>query len=406
MADSERAPKFAPFLGMAGAGFAMIFGCMGAAYGTFRSGAAVAAVGAERPDLVMKVRVLIAALASQTPWATTDALPVTPPDSHGGYHLGICARGVFTHSRGHESTAKATLLFVQWKHALSGWDLSGHDGAGCWIRDWCHRGIWDTRIREAVTDIRALGFAIDFCRGSGALWSFFGAMGCAAAIVFTCFGASYGMAKSSIGIMASSILRPDLIVRNLMPPILAGILSIYGLVVAVIISGDLKERLPIYSAFLQLGAGISVGLCGLAAGFAIGIIGDGGVRGVAQQPKLFVAMILILIFAEVLGLYGMIVALMLVTQKIILNQIPQPVINPTITTIPIPHLPTSIPAAAPPPGSAATNPVWLGIVVATPAPAAVHVAAVPGHASPLSDEQIFVALSIPTLTPAPPATVI
>lgn len=52
-----------------------------------------------------------------------------------------------------------------------------------------------------------------------------------------------------------------------MPPILAGILSIYGLVVAVIISGDLKERLPIYSAFLQLGAGISVGLCGLAAGY-------------------------------------------------------------------------------------------------------------------------------------------
>lgn len=41
---------------------------MGAAYGTFRSGAAVAAVGAERPDLVMKVRFLIAALASQTPW--------------------------------------------------------------------------------------------------------------------------------------------------------------------------------------------------------------------------------------------------------------------------------------------------------------------------------------------------
>lgn len=112
-------------------------------------------------------------------------------------------------------------------------------------------------------------------------------MGCAAAIVFTCFGASYGMAKSSIGIMSSSILRPDLIVRSkflfifplrillmctnpdLMPPILAGILSIYGLVVAVIISGDLKERLPIYSAFLQLGAGISVGLCGLAAGYVI-----------------------------------------------------------------------------------------------------------------------------------------
>lgn len=35
--------------------------------------------------------------------------------------------------------------------------------------------------------------------------------------------------------------------------------------------------------------------------FAIGIVGDAGVRGTAQQPRLFVGMILILIFAEVLG---------------------------------------------------------------------------------------------------------
>lgn len=54
-----------------------------------------------------------------------------------------------------------------------------------------------------------------------------------------------------------------------------------------------------------------MGLAGLAAGFAIGIVGDAGVRASAQQPKLFVAMILILIFAEVLGLYGLIVALLL-----------------------------------------------------------------------------------------------
>ena len=68
------------------------------------------------------------------------------------------------------------------------------------------------------------------------------------------------------------------------------------------------------SSFLQLGAGLSVGFSGLAAGFAIGIVGDSGVRGTAQQPRLFVGMILILIFAEVLGLYGLIVALVLSTR--------------------------------------------------------------------------------------------
>lgn len=49
-----------------------------------------------------------------------------------------------------------------------------------------------------------------------------------------------------------------------------------------------------YTGFIQLGAGLSVGLAGLAAGFAIGIVGNAGVRGTAQQPRLFVGMILIL----------------------------------------------------------------------------------------------------------------
>lgn len=40
---------------------------------------------------------------------------------------------------------------------------------------------------------------------------------------------------------------------------------------------------------------------GLAAGMAIGIVGDAGVRAVGQQDKIFVGMILILIFAEALG---------------------------------------------------------------------------------------------------------
>lgn len=82
---------------------------------------------------------------------------------------------------------------------------------------------------------------------------------------------------------------------------MAGIIGIYGLVVSVLISDGLKQELPLYTGFIQFGAGLSVGLSGLAAGFAIGIVGDAGVRGTAQQPRLFVGMILILIFAEVLG---------------------------------------------------------------------------------------------------------
>ena len=65
----------------------------------------------------------------------------------------------------------------------------------------------------------------------------------------------------------------------------------------------------LYTGFAHLAAGLCCGLSGMAAGMAIGIVGDAGVRAVGQQEKLFVGMILILIFAEALGLYGLITSL-------------------------------------------------------------------------------------------------
>lgn len=53
----------------------------------------------------------------------------------------------------------------------------------------------------------------------------------------------------------------------MMPPIMAGVVSIYGLVVSVLIVGGITDPLPLFSAFTQLGSGLAVGLCGLAAGY-------------------------------------------------------------------------------------------------------------------------------------------
>jgi len=147
--------------------------------------------------------------------------------------------------------------------------------------------------------------------------TFFSAMGATAAMVFSAFGAAYGTAKSGTGISAMAIMKPEMIMKSVLPVVMAGIIGIYGVVVAVLISQDmgtlstLDRSKSIMKGFTHLGAGLSVGLSGLAAGFAIGIVGDSGVRGTAQQPKLYVGMILILIFAEVLGLYGLITALVM-----------------------------------------------------------------------------------------------
>lgn len=141
---------------------------------------------------------------------------------------------------------------------------------------------------------------------------FFGFIGAAAALVFSCMGAAYGTAKSGVGIASMGVMRPELVMKSIVPVVMAGVLGIYGLIIAVIIStGVNAEGYALYDGFAHLASGLACGLAGLAAGMAIGIVGDAGVRANAQQPKLFVGMILILIFAEALALYGLIVGIIL-----------------------------------------------------------------------------------------------
>merc|ERR1712029_1136680 len=88
--------------------------------------------------------------------------------------------------------------------------------------------------------------------------------------------------------------------------------GIYGLIVAVILNGKMDaSAYGLFDGYAHLAAGLSCGLSGLGAGMAIGIVGDSGTRANAQEKGLFVGMILILIFAEALGLYVLIVAIVL-----------------------------------------------------------------------------------------------
>ena len=143
---------------------------------------------------------------------------------------------------------------------------------------------------------------------------FFGYMGIATALVFANLGAAYGTAKSGVGICSMGVLKPDLIIKSVIPVIMAGILGIYGLIVAVILQGKISGSNNNYSyksGFAHLSSGLCCGLSSLGAGIAIGIGGDAGVRALGQQDRIFVGMMLILIFAEALGLYGLIVALIM-----------------------------------------------------------------------------------------------
>ena len=56
-------------------------------------------------------------------------------------------------------------------------------------------------------------------------------------------GAAYGTAKSGTGIAAMSVMRPDLIMKSVIPVVMAGIIAIYGLVVSVLVANKREWNL-------------------------------------------------------------------------------------------------------------------------------------------------------------------
>lgn len=141
---------------------------------------------------------------------------------------------------------------------------------------------------------------------------FFGFGGICIGVVLACAGSAFGTAKCGIGLASASVINKTVIVRGLIAPIMAGIIGIYGLVFAIVILDSIKNTgYHVMKAYAHFGGGLSVGFTGLSAGLTIGISGQTGIIAFAQRPELFVGLTLVLIFGEVLGIYGMVISLVL-----------------------------------------------------------------------------------------------
>merc|ERR1719228_1475772 len=142
---------------------------------------------------------------------------------------------------------------------------------------------------------------------------FFGFIGAATALVFSNLGAAYGTAKSAVGVHSMGVISPSLVMKNLITVIMAGVLGIYGLIIAIILQQEIMKPggYSDFNGYAHLASGLACGLSSLSAGLAIGVVGDSGVRANGQEGDLYVPMVLILIFGEALGLYGLIIAIVL-----------------------------------------------------------------------------------------------
>jgi len=173
----------------------------------------------------------------------------------------------------------------------------------------------------------------------------FGYMGAASCMILANFGSAWGTWRAGVGVCRMGISYPKGVIKNIVPIVMAGVLGIYGLIVAVIITqaismpaADATTTYSVFNGWAHLAAGLCCGCSCLAAGGTIGVIGDVGVQcfgmkasagkrawssgedgdqsggdqqSVEEANKLYVGLLIMLIFSEALALYGLIVALIL-----------------------------------------------------------------------------------------------
>ena len=62
-------------------------------------------------------------------------------------------------------------------------------------------------------------------------------------------GAAYGTAKSGVGVAHMGVMRPELVTKSIVPVVMAGVLGIYGLIVAVMVTSAINPLAkPYYQA--------------------------------------------------------------------------------------------------------------------------------------------------------------
>mmetsp|Transcript_6794 Transcript_6794/g.11268 ORF Transcript_6794/g.11268 Transcript_6794/m.11268 type:complete len:208 (+) Transcript_6794:47-670(+) len=176
-----------------------------------------------------------------------------------------------------------------------------------------------------------------------------GYAGAASCIILANWGSAWGTWRAGLGVCKMGVNYSKGVMKNIVPIVMAGVLGIYGLIVAVIITqailppdSNQQTQYSIYNGWAHLAAGLCCGLSCLAAGGTIGIIGECGTqcfglkasggkrpwdkisddgdaneeaandaRNLDDSNKLYVGLLIMLIFAEALALYGLIVALIL-----------------------------------------------------------------------------------------------
>lgn len=153
----------------------------------------------------------------------------------------------------------------------------------------------------------------------------FAGVGSALGLTMCVVGAAWGIFITGSSIVGAAIKAPRIRSKNLISVIFCEATAIYGVILSIILTNKTQVpsdglptseaalanwlRVATFAGYAIFWSGVSVGFTNLGSGICVGVAGSGCAIADAQDPSLFVKILIVEIFGSALGIFGVIISI-------------------------------------------------------------------------------------------------